>query len=86
MDLGIAGRVPAERSAGRLSKTLAREVGRVGVTVNVVVPGRIGTSASIPVGRCGDPAEHAAVVAFLASPPQVTGSLVRADGGLVPST
>ncbi|WP_037321417.1 SDR family oxidoreductase [Amycolatopsis orientalis] len=94
------------------SKTLAREVGRAGVTANVVVPGRIGTGrvraldesraeregrsadqvaeesiASIPVGRYGDPAEFAAVVAFLASAPAsyVTGSLVRVDGGLIPS-
>ncbi|MEU0463018.1 SDR family oxidoreductase [Amycolatopsis sp. NPDC006131] len=94
------------------SKTLAREVGRAGVTANVVVPGRIGTgrvraldegraeregrsadevveesTASIPVGRYGDPAEFAAVVAFLASVPAsyVTGSLVRVDGGLIPS-
>jgi 3-oxoacyl-[acyl-carrier protein] reductase len=94
------------------SKTLAREVGRAGVTANVVVPGRIGTgrvraldesraeregrsaeevaeesTASIPVGRYGDPAEFAAVVAFLASAPAsyVTGSLVRVDGGLIPS-
>ena len=94
------------------SKTLAQEVGHAGVTVNVVVPGRIGTgrtrsldesraeregrsvdevagesAASIPVGRYGDPAEYAAVVAFLASAPAsyVTGSLVRVDGGLIPS-
>lgn len=44
------------------------------------------STASIPVGRCGDPAEYAAVVAFLAGAPAsyVTGSLVRVDGGLIP--
>ncbi|OUC93088.1 SDR family oxidoreductase [Streptosporangium minutum] len=94
------------------SKTLAREVGGSGVTCNVVVPGRIGTSrvhaldenravregrtvaevadastASIPLGRYGTPEEYAAVVAFLAGEPAayVTGSLVRVDGGLIPS-
>lgn len=94
------------------SKTLAREVGRDGVTCNVVVPGRIGTdrtrsldegraaregrsveevsgdsAASIPVGRYGDPAEYAAAVTFLASAPAsyITGSVLRVDGGLIPS-
>jgi 3-oxoacyl-[acyl-carrier protein] reductase len=95
------------------SKTLAREVGRDGVTCNVVVPGRIGTArvhsldeakaaregrdvsevrnesvAAIPVGRYGEPAEYAAVVAFLASDraSYITGSVVRVDGGLIPSS
>jgi 3-oxoacyl-[acyl-carrier protein] reductase len=94
------------------SKTLAREVGRDGVTVNVTVPGRIATpritfldeqrakregrdptevatesTASIPVGRYGDPREYADVVTFLSSPlaSYVTGSLIRVDGGLIQS-
>lgn len=94
------------------SKTLAREVGRDGVTVNVTVPGRIATpritfldeqkakresrdpsavasesTASIPVGRYGDPREYADVVAFLSSTlaSYVTGSLIRIDGGLIQS-
>ncbi|MBB3595248.1 3-oxoacyl-[acyl-carrier protein] reductase [Rhizobium sp. BK529] len=94
------------------SKTLAGEVGRDGVTVNVVLPGRVATqrityldeqkakregksvedvsaasTASIPVGRYGDPQEYADVVAFMASSraSYLTGSLIRVDGGLIAS-
>jgi 3-oxoacyl-[acyl-carrier protein] reductase len=94
------------------SKTLAGEVGRDGVTVNVVLPGRIATqritfldeqkakregrsvedvsaqsTASIPVGRYGDPQEYADVVAFLSSvrASYITGSVLRIDGGLIAS-
>jgi 3-oxoacyl-[acyl-carrier protein] reductase len=94
------------------SKTLAREVGPDGVTVNIVVPGRIATdrirfldeakaqrenrpvadvvresTGSIPLGRYGDPAEYADLIAFLASARAgyITGSTIRVDGGLIPS-
>ena len=64
-------------------KTLARELGADGITVNTIAPGRIDTErlrdvygddgpsaadlAQIPLGRLGSPAEIASVVAFLAS-------------------
>ncbi len=94
------------------SKTLAREVGRDGITVNVVLPGRVATrritaldaakaeregssvedvraesTSSIPLGRYGDPREYGDAVAFLASAgaSYITGSIVRVDGGLIPT-
>jgi 3-oxoacyl-[acyl-carrier protein] reductase len=94
------------------SKTLAAEVAAEGVTVNIVMPGRVATdrlrqldearakrenisyeqvvSASlktIPMGRYGDPKEYGDTVAFLASAnaSYVTGSVIRIDGGQVPS-
>jgi 3-oxoacyl-[acyl-carrier protein] reductase len=94
------------------SKTLSAEVGRDGITVNVVLPGRIATrritqldearaeregrtveairqasTATIPLGRYGQPEEYGNAVAFLAgeAASYITGSVVRVDGGLIPS-
>jgi 3-oxoacyl-[acyl-carrier protein] reductase len=65
------------------AKTLARELGPDGITVNTIAPGRIETERlaeaypngpteedlrPIPLRRHGQPAEVAAVVCFLASP------------------
>jgi 3-oxoacyl-[acyl-carrier protein] reductase len=75
-------------------KTLAREVGPKGITVNTIAPGQIdterlrslgsGNPAVVPVGRLGEPAEIAAVVCFLASDRAgyVTGAVIPVDGGL----
>ena len=81
-----------------LSRSLAREVARRGITVNTIVPGVFETDmtnsmppesqeairAMIPLGRRGDPAELAHGVAFLLDDRAgyVTGSVVTVDGGL----
>lgn len=81
-----------------LARSLAREVGSRGITVNVVMPGMIDTDllratgeerleqilTQVPLGRMGTPEEAASVIAFLASEAAsyVTGAIVPVDGGL----
>ncbi|HSP00810.1 MAG TPA: 3-oxoacyl-ACP reductase FabG [Thioalkalivibrio sp.] len=81
-----------------LAKSLAREVGSRGITVNTVAPGFIDTDMTrglpeaqrdallgqIPLGRLGRPEEIAAVVAFLASPAAayITGETLHVNGGM----
>jgi 3-oxoacyl-[acyl-carrier protein] reductase len=80
------------------ARSLAREVGSRGITVNVVAPGPVDTDmtaalspermaelvAAVPLGRTATPDEIAGVVAFLASADAayVTGAIVPVDGGL----
>jgi 3-oxoacyl-[acyl-carrier protein] reductase len=81
-----------------LTKSLCREVGSRGITVNAVAPGFITTdmtaalgddalaavSAGVPLRRLGSPDEVAAAVRFLALPEAayITGHVLHVDGGL----
>jgi 3-oxoacyl-[acyl-carrier protein] reductase len=80
------------------SKSLAREVGSRGITVNVVAPGFIVTDMTdalgeasrkalldqVPLGRLGSPEDVAHAVAFLASPQAgyITGETLHVNGGM----
>jgi len=80
-----------------LAKTLARELGKFDVTVNVIAPGMVWTpmSAGLPAavvekaidetvsGRLAEPADCAAAVAFLCSDRarRVTGQVLKVDSG-----
>jgi len=80
------------------SKSLAREVGSRGITVNVVAPGFVVTDMTdalgeaaratllgqVPLGRLGAPEDIAHAVAFLASPEAgyITGETLHVNGGM----
>ena len=81
-----------------MTKTLARELGRKGITVNCVAPGFIATEmvaampenvldgmkAKVPIGRLGQPEEIANCYAFLASDEAsyINGATISVDGGM----
>jgi 3-oxoacyl-[acyl-carrier protein] reductase len=80
------------------SKSLAREVGSRGITVNVVAPGFIATDmtgvldektraallAQVPLGRLGSVEDVAHAVAYLTSPEAgyITGETLHVNGGM----
>lgn len=81
-----------------LTQSLAKEVARLGITVNALCPGYVETDAlagmdearrrqalaSIPMRRFGRPEEVAAAVRFLAcaEASYITGSVLKIDGGI----
>jgi 3-oxoacyl-[acyl-carrier protein] reductase len=98
---GRAGQTNYSASKGGIvsfTKSLSREVARLGVTVNAICPGVISTpmtekldqeakndlSKMIPMGRLGKPEEVAGAVLFLASEKAdyITGQVLAVDGGL----
>lgn len=80
-----------------MTRSLAREVGRKGITVNAVAPGLVETAmtadlteaardallADTPIGRAVTAEEVAGTVAFLASEAAaaITGTVIQVDGG-----
>lgn len=98
---GVAGQAnyaAAKAGIHGLTKSLAREVGSRGITVNAVAPGLIPTDLTAaappetvqrvlemaPLGRLGAPTDVAYLVTFLASEraAYITGEIIRVDGGL----
>jgi len=88
----------AKAGIGGLTRSLAREIGSRGITVNCVAPGFIDTDMTrslpdaqrealrgqIPLGRLGSPGDVAAAAVFLASPggAYVTGTTLHVNGGM----
>jgi 3-oxoacyl-[acyl-carrier protein] reductase len=97
--MGQTNYAAAKAGVVALTQSLAKEVARIGITVNVVCPGYVATEAlsgmgpderkaaesRIPMRRFGKPEEVAAAVRFLAcaQASYITGSVLKVDGGLL---
>jgi len=95
---GQANYAAAKAGVVALTQSLAKEVARIGITVNVVCPGYVETealagisaeekkalAARIPMRRFARPEEIAAAIRFLACPEAsyITGSTLKIDGGI----
>jgi 3-oxoacyl-[acyl-carrier protein] reductase len=96
---GQANYAAAKAGVVALTQSLAKEVARIGVTVNAVCPGFVETEAlthlageerraaqmRIPMRRFGQPEEVAAAIRFLASAEAgyITGAVLKVDGGIL---
>jgi NAD(P)-dependent dehydrogenase (short-subunit alcohol dehydrogenase family) len=97
-NFGQANYAAAKGAIISFTETLARELGRKGITVNAVAPGFIDTDmvkgmpeaaltqvkTMTPMGRLGRPEEVADAVVFLAGPHStyVTGQVLAVNGGM----
>jgi 3-oxoacyl-[acyl-carrier protein] reductase len=96
---GQANYAAAKAGVVALTQSVAKEVARIGITVNAVCPGFVETEAlaklageerkaaqmRVPMRRFGKPEEVAAVVKFLAGAgaSYITGSVLKVDGGIL---
>ena len=93
---GQANYAAAKAGLNAASRTVATEVARLGIRVNVVAPGLIETDmiqeapkdlikSMIPMARIGKPEEVAKVVGFLCSDAAsyLTGQVISVNGGMV---
>ena len=96
---GQANYAAAKAGVVALTQSVAKEVARIGITVNAVCPGFVETEAlahlagderkaaqmRIPMRRFGRPEEVAAAIRFLASAEAgyITGSVLKIDGGIM---
>jgi 3-oxoacyl-[acyl-carrier protein] reductase len=96
---GQANYAAAKAGVVALTQSLAKEVARIGITVNAVCPGYVETEAlaqlageerkaaqmRIPMRRFGRPEEVAAAIRFLAGADAgyITGAALKIDGGVL---
>ncbi|MCC8189928.1 MAG: SDR family oxidoreductase, partial [Planctomycetes bacterium] len=98
-NIGQANYAASKAGVVGLTKTAARELAKKGVTANAICPGFIETDMTrgvpekvwdimigkIPMGRAGQPADVAALIAFLASDEAayITGEVFNVGGGMI---